>query len=237
MFARCDERGELLVEDGRVEVRYKPNDGKAYRASPANLKVDPQGPIFPDSHCGEGAPVESKGATTKARTGSRGGASRDAGMSPVTEAELVAYTDGACSGNPGPAGVGVVLLERGARRELSEYLGIGTNNIAELTAILRVLEALEPTSEPLVVHTDSQYAIGILQKNWKPKANVELIGQLKQCAKAFPKLRLVYVRGHAGIPLNERADELARRAVAERASSGWIVLRGASEAKSDGPHG
>jgi ribonuclease HI len=147
----------------------------------------------------------------------------------ASSAKFVAYTDGACSGNPGPAGLGVVLLQEGTRRELSEYLGIGTNNIAELTGILRTLEELGRASEPVVVHTDSQYAIGVLTKGWKAKANQQLIAKIKDCIRNFPQLQLVYVRGHAGVPLNERADELARAAVAARASSGWVVVQGAHE--------
>ena len=111
------------------------------------------------------------------------------------------------------------------RRELSEYLGVATNNVAELTAILRAVEALE-VDLPLVVHTDSQYAIGVLTKNWKPKANQELIQRIKQRMQTVRRLELVYVPGHAGVSLNERADELARAAVAARASSGWQRRKG-----------
>src|SRR5262245_39381132 len=162
VLARCDERGELKVDGGRVEVRYKPHDGKAYKAAPGNLMLEPKFEVLPDEHCSEA------GEAPKAAAGAKLGTAAAVGV-PKTNADLIAYTDGACSGNPGPAGLGVVLLVRGQRRELSEYLGTATNNIAELTAILRVVEVLEPTAEPLVVHTDSQYAIGVLTKGWKPK--------------------------------------------------------------------
>ena len=89
----------------------------------------------------------------------------------------------------------------------------------------QILEALE-VDLPLVVHTDSQYAIGVLTKNWKPKANQELIQRIKQRMQTVRRLELVYVPGHAGVPLNERADELARAAVAARASSGWQRRKG-----------
>jgi ribonuclease HI len=229
VLARCDERGELKVEGGRVEVRYKPQDGKAYRAAAANLMLDAKPEVLPDEHCAEAGAVET------AKPAARG---TKAGVGvPQTNADLIAYTDGACSGNPGPAGLGVVLLVRGARRELSEYLGTATNNIAELTAILRVVEVLEPTDEPLVVHTDSQYAIGVLTKGWKAKANVELIADIKQKLRPFKGLTLVYVRGHAGVPLNERADQLAREAVATRSSPGWREIKNTYVPKSDGPAG
>jgi len=69
------------------------------------------------------------------------------------------------------------------------------------------------TDGPAVIHTDSQYAIGVLTKGWKAKANAALITDIRDMLKERRGVRFVYVRGHAGIPLNERADELARRAI------------------------
>jgi ribonuclease HI len=225
VLARCNEKGELVADGGRVEIRYKPGDGKAYRAAAGNLLLEPGDSVLPDDYCAPEGAASASAKTAKSSSKTSGT------VVPATDAELIAYTDGACSGNPGPAGLGVVLLEGKARRELSEYLGVATNNIAELTAILRVLETLEPTDEPVVVHTDSQYAIGVLQKNWKPKANIELIQDMKARAKGFKKLSLVYVRGHAGVPLNERADQLARQAVSSRESPGWQEIKNTYVAK------
>lgn len=218
VLARCSDDGKLLDQGGRVEIRYRANDGKSYRAATRNLELVP-GDVLPDEHCSEGAPV----LTTRDNTGT---------IPLASSANLVAYTDGACSGNPGPAGLGVVLLERGARRELSEFLGIGTNNVAELTAILRALEGVGRSAEVMLVHTDSQYAIGVLTKGWKAKANVALIAEIKERMRNFPRLSLVYVRGHAGIPLNERADELARAAVTARGTSGWVEIKSLHEQRS-----
>jgi ribonuclease HI len=206
VLARCHPDGTLVDEGGRVEIRYKPSDGKSYRAAARNLELTAD-PVLPEEHCSDAAPVIT--------------AHKEAAP---TDAKFVAYTDGACSGNPGPAGLGVVLTEDGARRELSEYLGIGTNNVAELTAILRALEGVGRSAEPMLVHTDSQYAIGVLTKGWKAKANQQLIADIKERMRNFPKLTLVYVKGHAGIPLNERADQLARAAVTARGSSGWVAI-------------
>lgn len=128
---------------------------------------------------------------------------------------LHVYTDGACTGNPGPMGLGVVVLDLSgepARRELSEYLGVGTNNIAELTAILRGLQVL-PRDRPVVVYSDSSYAIGLLSQNWKAKANQELVAALRRLLREFPAVHFVKVAGHAGVPENERCDELARAAI------------------------
>ncbi|HHH28230.1 MAG TPA: ribonuclease HI [Polyangiaceae bacterium] len=206
IYARADAAGNLTAEGGRVEIRYKPNDGRMYRAAPGNLSVQP-GEVLPDDACGPAEAVGKKKASKKKAA---------AKPAPVPEGAIVAYTDGACSGNPGPAGLGVVVLQNGERIERWEYLGKATNNIAELTAILRALEEI-PAGSPCVVHTDSQYAIGVLQKGWKAKKNKELVAELR-ATLANHDCRLVYVKGHAGIPLNERADELARLAVEIRGS-------------------
>jgi ribonuclease HI len=100
--------------------------------------------------------------------------------------------------------------------EGSEYLGEATNNIAELSAIGRALERTPP-GEPVIIYTDSQYAIGVLAKNWKAKANRELIDSIRALLRGRA-VSFEYVRGHAGIPMNERADELARAAISSRKS-------------------
>lgn len=105
----------------------------------------------------------------------------------------------------------------GKTYDCSEYLGEATNNVAELTAILRAAELL-PVGAAAVVRTDSQYSIGVLQKGWKAKANQELVAKVKTALAARKGWRLEYVPGHAGVAGNERADELAREAVASRKS-------------------
>ena len=127
------------------------------------------------------------------------------------------YTDGACLGNPGPMGIGVVLLADGRRKEISEYLGpLGTNNIAELTAIQRGLEAVKDPRRPILVYSDSAYAIGVLSKRWKAKANQALIETIRGLLSKFPRIEFVKVAGHSGVPENERCDELAREAITNR---------------------
>lgn len=134
----------------------------------------------------------------------------------VAREPVHAWTDGACSGNPGPAGIGVVLVSGDRRREISEYLGEATNNIAELTAVMRALEAIRDRSRTVYLYSDSSYALGLLGKGWKAKANRELVEEIRAVAARFSDLRLVKVAGHAGVAENERADELAREAI-ERA--------------------
>ena len=134
---------------------------------------------------------------------------------------MLAYADGACSGNPGPAGLGVVLRHDGRSRCLSEYLGRATNNVAELTGILRALEATPDPARPLRIYTDSTYAIGVLTKGWKPKKNVELIAEIREALDGLDDVRIHHVPGHAGVELNDLADNLAVQAVKSRRSTGW----------------
>jgi ribonuclease HI len=204
VYARSDANGALVVEGGAVEVRYKPTDGKLYKARVANLVVTDATPL-PDETCSEAKAVE-KGAAKQA--------------APAMPADaIVVYADGACSGNPGPCGLGVVSVDGAQKTELSEYLGIGTNNIAELTAILRALELLPDPKRAMLINTDSQYSIGVLSKGWKAKANQELVASIKRALGERPNVKLAYVPGHAGVAGNEHADQLARLAVQTRATS------------------
>lgn len=235
IYARAKDSGALHEESGRVEIRYKPNDGRLYQAVVTNL-VDVSAELLPDETCGDAAKVEkatkasspeADGTPKKAR-GARKAAgkpaddgsdrSKDDEHAEGHAGKIVAYTDGACTGNPGPAGLGVVVLRPEGRVEVSEYLGQATNNIAELTAVLRAVEEVRDLDAPLVVHTDSQYSIGVLSKGWKAKANTELIAEIRAALKAHRKVTFVYVRGHAGVPLNERCDALAREAIKARKS-------------------
>jgi ribonuclease HI len=205
VFARAKTDGTLSVERGRVEIRYRPNDGRAYRAAAGNLEVVSGAQLLADETC---SPADGSRPPSPQPQESRQGA--PAGWS--------AYADGACSGNPGPAGCGVVIVAPdGKLHEGFEYLGEATNNVAELMGILRALEWTPPNVLAVTVHTDSQYSIGVLQKGWKAKANQELVRLAKEKVSAR-RAHLVYVPGHSGVPLNERADELARQAVETRAS-------------------
>jgi len=144
----------------------------------------------------------------------------------VSEGGVIIHTDGACSGNPGPGGFGAILEWDGHVREIKGGEPLTTNNRMELMAAIAALEALKrPCTVDL--HTDSQYLRnGIMTwiKGWKrngwktadkkPVKNVDLWQRL-DAAIAHHKVRWHWVRGHAGHDLNERADELARAAIAE----------------------
>lgn len=213
VLARCDDNGELVSNGGRVEVRYKPNDGRAYFAAASNLQPASNATIELDTYCGPGEAVK-KGTKPKKK------ASGPAPERPTAD-ELLAYADGACSGNPGPAGVGVVARWDDQQRELSEYIGEATNNIAELTAVLRAVELAREIRRPLRLYTDSKYSIGVLTQGWKAKANKALVAEVREALAQHGDAELFHVRGHEGVTLNEHADELAVLAVKNRQSSGW----------------
>jgi ribonuclease HI len=135
-----------------------------------------------------------------------------------------AFTDGACSGNPGPGGWGVVLRWNGHERELFGGESETTNNRMELMAAISALESLTRPSE-VVVTTDSTYVLkGITEwlaswkrRNWKtasraPVKNVDLWQRL-DAAVSRHDVTWEWVKGHNGHPENERADELARRGI------------------------
>jgi ribonuclease HI len=143
----------------------------------------------------------------------------------VTEPHVTIYTDGACSGNPGPGGWGAILTSGGHQKELKGGEPVTTNNRMELMAAISALEALK---RPAIVdiHTDSQYLRnGIMswihqwkRNGWrtadrKPVKNDDLWKRL-DAALAQHRVRWHWVRGHAGHDLNERADRLARDAIA-----------------------
>jgi ribonuclease HI len=134
------------------------------------------------------------------------------------------YTDGACRGNPGPGGWGALLSSGEHEKELSGAEKLTTNNRMELTAVIRALEALKKPSEVLI-YTDSEYVRkGITEwvKNWKargwktadrkPVKNQDLWEQLDALA-AVHKIEWRWVKGHSGVPGNERVDQLANEAI------------------------
>jgi ribonuclease HI len=138
---------------------------------------------------------------------------------------VVAWTDGACSGNPGPGGWGAILTYGGHEKELCGGEAETTNNRMELMAAIQVLEALTAACE-VELHTDSQYLRnGITswinrwkQNGWrtadrKAVKNAELWQQLDTATQRH-KIDWRWVKGHAGDSMNERADELARRGMA-----------------------
>ena len=131
------------------------------------------------------------------------------------------FTDGACSGNPGPGGWGAVLRYNGVEKELSGGEDDTTNNRMELTAVISALSALKEPCD-VTLTTDSKYVCDAINNGWarswqkngwrkadkKPALNVDLFEQLLELTE-YHKVEFVWVKGHAGHPENERCDKLA----------------------------
>ncbi|AWV89390.1 ribonuclease HI [Bradymonas sediminis] len=242
VYALVDEAGELVVKNGRVPMKYSDSEGaKEYAASPRNLSgpVDSAGNVAEKKSASAPRKSSSKASAARAKTpraqmlpgtnsaaipiqlGPTARVSTEVpaelrGYKPVEDGIIEVYTDGACSGNPGPCGYGLLIRQGSDYREVSEYLGKGTNNIAELMAIGVTLTMIEDKSAKVRIYTDSTYSIGVLTKNWKAKANTELIMGIRALVSEFEDLTLIKVKGHAGHPLNERADTLATSSLNHR---------------------
>ena len=143
--------------------------------------------------------------------------------------EVVIYTDGACSGNPGPGGWGVVLRWNEKEKEIYGGDPLTTNNRMELMAAIQALEALKRTAR-VSLHTDSKYLLNGITKwiegwqanGWKtvakkPVKNDDLWRRLVE-AMSRHEVTWLWVKGHAGDPGNERADALARLGIEETAA-------------------
>ena len=144
----------------------------------------------------------------------------------MTEGQVVEnFTDGSCRGNPGPGGWGAILRSGSTEKELFGGEAATTNNKMELTAVIRALEALRQPSK-VSLYTDSQYVQkgisewihGWKRNGWKtadkkPVKNIDLWQRLDQAIQAH-QVQWRWIKGHAGHPENERADALARGAIA-----------------------
>ena len=131
------------------------------------------------------------------------------------------YTDGACSGNPGPGGWGAILEWNGMEKEISGGEAETTNNRMELTAVIRALELLKEPCQ-VELYTDSRYVCDALEKGWaqgwkkrgwvkadkQPALNADLWQRLLELTERHP-LRCHWVKGHASNPKNNRCDALA----------------------------
>ena len=144
------------------------------------------------------------------------------------------FTDGACRGNPGPGGYGVILRCCGREKELSQGFGSTTNNRMELLAAVTGLSALKEHCR-VTLYSDSQYLVNGIEKGWakkwrannwiksdkKPALNADLWGEILRLAELH-ELNLVWVRGHDGHSENERCDRLAVEAALNAADTDTV---------------
>jgi ribonuclease HI len=127
------------------------------------------------------------------------------------------YTDGACSGNPGPGGYGMILSWKQHRKEISEGFKKTTNNRMELLAVIAGLEAIKEPGYEVIIYSDSKYVVDSVEKGWlwnwektyfKGKKNEDLWRRFIAVYKRH-KVKFIWIKGHAGHPENERCDRLA----------------------------
>lgn len=139
--------------------------------------------------------------------------------------KVIIYTDGACSGNPGPGGWGTILMYKGNKKEISGGMVNTTNNIMELTAVIEGLKLLKFPCE-VDLYSDSAYVVNCFKQGWiynwvkndwktsskEPVKNKEIWQELYKLTKIH-KVNFIKVKGHADNEFNNRCDELARNAI------------------------
>jgi ribonuclease HI len=197
-----------VVKNGKVLIKYQLGQDYEYWVNPKNIKSI------------DSVELETKKSKNKKST-ENSTKRRYTKVKPKTEPpdsseykdSICIYTDGASSGNPGPSGIGVVLRFGKHEKEMSKYIGIATNNIAELEAIRTGLLAIKDTELPVRIFTDSRYAYGVLTLGWKARKNQNLIKSIKNILLKFKDRKIIKIKGHAGYEGNERADYLATSAI------------------------
>jgi len=201
VWVALDSAGDPLVTNGKLLIKYQLDQKHEYRVLPKHV------------HPLNKSEMAAKGTSDKAASERGRPVFKEAQKRDNKNGVIHVYTDGASSGNPGPAGIGVLLRYGDHEKEVSKYIGQATNNIAELEAIRAGLSLIRNHSLPVRVYTDSAYALGLLSKGWKAQKNRKLIADIRKLVSAFKDIVFVKVKGHAGHEDNERADELATSAI------------------------
>jgi ribonuclease HI len=205
VWAEMNADGTLKVENGTVRVKYNLNQDYEYKARIENL--------FPEDQAIPAGKKISSRTDVLSKTPQNGILTPETVMDDLPDHCIKIYTDGASSGNPGPAGIGIVLIYGDKKKDISSFIGRATNNTAELMAIKVGLEELKRFDLPVRVFSDSSYAVGLLSKGWKAKANQELVFEIRSLMTKFSDLAFIKVKGHSGIKENEVADFLATSAI------------------------
>lgn len=149
----------------------------------------------------------------------------------MAEKIIQIYTDGASRGNPGPGGLGIVLISGSLTKEIAQGYRFTTNNRMELLAVITAIQALKVPSCTLHIFTDSKYVVDAVSKGWvhkwqkigfKDKKNPDLWRQYLRVAAPF-KIQFFWVKGHASNMWNNRCDALATAAAD---SKQWLIDEG-----------
>jgi ribonuclease HI len=202
VWVALDAAGRMRVENDKLLIKYQLDQPHEYWVLPRHVH-----------------PLDDPMETAARKTDRVDAVDPNIGNEPIeadalNQAAILIYTDGASSGNPGPSGIGVLLQYGEHQKEVSRYIGMATNNIAELEAIRVGLGLIRNPDKPVRVYTDSSYALGLLSKGWKAKKNQTLVNDIRRQISRFKDIRFIKVKGHAGHAQNERADKLATQAIA-----------------------
>jgi ribonuclease HI len=190
VWLAVDVAGNFVEKNGKVLIKYQLDQPHEYWVHKRSVK-----PL-------DTKPLKTQKKKKETRADASGG-----------KEQICIFSDGASSGNPGPSGIGIVLRFGKHEKEISEYIGIATNNMAELKAIETGLLAVKNTDLPVRIFTDSNYAYGVLALGWKARANKQMIDSIKKTMTKFKNLKILKIKGHAGDKGNERADFLATTAI------------------------
>lgn len=201
--------GKPTVKNGKVLIKYQIDQDYEYWIHKNGVK-----PVDSPESENTGHQINQPGAKSSKKQKNK--QRDDIQDEKISDDTICIYTDGACSGNPGPSGIGALLLFKNHEKEISKHIGIATNNIAELEAIRTALLEIKKTDLPVMVFTDSSYAYGVLTLGWKAKKNLDLIISIKKIIAKFKDLKFIKVKGHEGVEGNEKADFLATSALKKK---------------------
>jgi len=204
VYARVSQDGTLLEKDGMVKIKYQLQQENEYSARASAIQEITENELKKLKHPGE--------QRRKPRTIKNPPPASEENFDDNT---IFVFTDGACTGNPGPAGIGVFLQYRDHKKEISRFIGSGTNNTAELTAIKAALQEIKDPTLPVALFTDSSYCYGVLTGSLRAKKNRDLVEEIKKEMSRFPLLKFIKVEGHKGIEGNEKANLLAQQAITQ----------------------
>jgi ribonuclease HI len=203
VWLATDQEGKPVIKNGKVLIKYQLNQDYEYWVH--RKSVRPLDALPTENQDSDKKPPQKKKSEPSAEM-------RTANEN-MSDSTVRVYTDGSSSGNPGPSGIGVLLRYGEYEKEISKYIGIKTNNIAELEAIQTGLLELKKKDLPVRIFTDSSYAYGVLSCGWKARKNRKLINSIKKIISTFKDLKVLKIEGHRGHEGNERADFLATSAI------------------------
>lgn len=139
--------------------------------------------------------------------------------------EIEIFTDGACSGNPGKGGFGIILKYQDKEKEVTQGFRRTTNNRMELLSVIVALQHLKTKDIPITIYSDSQYVVKAIEEKWLDnwikgnfkggKKNRDLWIKYYQLSQEFKKIKFIWIKGHANNPYNNRCDILAVKASKE----------------------